>query len=91
MERKASDFQRIITEDESWFFLYYLRGSIWAVSRDELPQRIKQKTDTEKCLVSVLWSVNGIYSLLDVPKGTTYNTEFFTNAVMSDLIENVRS
>jgi hypothetical protein len=42
-------------------------------------------------LISILWSVNGIHSLLDVPKETTYNTRFFTDAVMPGLIENVRS
>jgi hypothetical protein len=36
-------------------------------------------------------SVNGIQSLLDVPKGTAYNIVFFTDAVMPSFIENVRS
>jgi hypothetical protein len=30
-----------------------------------------KKIDTEKDLISVLWSVNGIYSLIDVPKRMT--------------------
>jgi hypothetical protein len=64
---------------------------IWAVSRVELPQRIKQKIHGEKGLGSILWLVNGIQSLLVVTKGTTYNTAFFTDAVMSSLIESVRS
>jgi hypothetical protein len=54
-----------------WFFLYP-RDSVWAALRDELPQRIKQKTDMEKCLASILSSVDGIGSLLNVPKGTTH-------------------
>jgi hypothetical protein len=33
-------FQNFITGDESWFFLYYPRDSIWAQSRDEVPERI---------------------------------------------------
>jgi hypothetical protein len=59
--------------------------------RDELPQRIKQKIDTEKCLVSILWLVNGIHTLLNVQKWTAYNTVFFTDAVTPSLIENFRS
>jgi hypothetical protein len=43
MEQKASGFQRIITGDELWFFFYYLCDSVLATSRDERPQRIKQK------------------------------------------------
>jgi hypothetical protein len=47
MEQKASGFQRIITGDEPWFFLYYPRDSVWAASHDELPQRIKQGIERE--------------------------------------------
>jgi hypothetical protein len=49
------------------------------------------KIDMEKCLLSIVWSVNGIYSLLDVPKGTVYNTVFYIDAIMPILIENARS
>jgi hypothetical protein len=55
MEQKASGFQRIIIADESKFFLDYPRDSVWATSGNEVPQRIKQKIDAEKCLVSLLW------------------------------------
>jgi hypothetical protein len=50
---------------------------------------MKQKIDTEKCLISVIWSVNGIHSLLDISKETTYNTTFFCDAVFLDLLENM--
>jgi hypothetical protein len=53
MEQKVSGFQRIITGDESWFFLCYPRDSVWVASHDELPHRIEQKIGTEKCLVSI--------------------------------------
>jgi hypothetical protein len=91
MKEKASNFQGIITGDESRFFFDSPRDSVWAALRDELLQPIKQKIETENCPVSILWSVNGIRSPLDVPKGTTYNTAFFTDAVMLSLTENVRS
>jgi hypothetical protein len=34
-------------------------------------------------------SVNGIHNLLDVLKGTTYNSTFFCNVVVPDLLENL--
>jgi hypothetical protein len=43
MQQKASDFQWIITGDESWFFLCCPRDSVWVASRDEFPQHIKHK------------------------------------------------
>jgi hypothetical protein len=69
MEQKARGFQRMSIGDEVWFLFHYSRDSVWAASPDELPQRIKQKIDMEKCLVSNLWSLNGIHSFLNVPQG----------------------
>jgi ABC-type branched-subunit amino acid transport system substrate-binding protein len=42
--------------------------------------------DTEKCFISVLWSVNGIQSLIDVPKGMTFHADFFCQAVVPNVI-----
>jgi hypothetical protein len=70
---RRTRFQNVITGDEFWFFLSYPRDSIWAQSRDEVPERISQKIDSEKSLISVLWSVNGMHSLEDVPTGTTHD------------------
>jgi hypothetical protein len=46
-QNKATLFQGVITGDESWFFLDYPRDSMWAPSRGDLPDRIKQKIDPE--------------------------------------------
>jgi hypothetical protein len=91
MRQKATGFQQIITGNKSWFFFYHPRDSVRVTSRDELPQRIKQRIDTEECLVSIHWSVNGIHSFLNVPKGITYNTTFFIDFGLPSLIENFRS
>jgi hypothetical protein len=48
LKQRASSFQWIIIGNDACFFLYCPRDSIWAVSRDEFPQRTKQKSDTEK-------------------------------------------
>jgi hypothetical protein len=39
---------------------------------------IKQTIDLEKCLVSVVWLVNGIHSLLDVLEGIASHSTFFS-------------
>jgi transposase len=51
---QQNNFDHVITGDESWFFIHYPNESVWAGSRDEVPVRIKQTIDTEKCLISVL-------------------------------------
>jgi histone-lysine N-methyltransferase SETMAR len=91
IEQKASRFHRIIIVDDSWFDFYFPRGSAGPSLRDELPQRIMQKIDVGKCLVSILLLVDRTHSFLDVLKGTTYNITFFTDAIVSSSIENARS
>jgi hypothetical protein len=47
-------FAQIITCDEFWFYFEYLYQLVWAQSRNNIPEKIKQRIDTEKCLVSVI-------------------------------------
>jgi hypothetical protein len=82
-------FQSVITGDQSWFFICYFHDSIWASSRDEVPERVSQKIDTEKCLISLLWSVSGIHSLVDVPKGNTYHSTFFCDPVVPSMFDGI--
>jgi hypothetical protein len=90
-QAKHDDFRRIMTEGESRFFLFYPRDSAWAKSRCELPSSTKQEFDIEKCLVSVLWSVNMIHSLLDVPRCMIFNTPFFCEQVLARLADEMIS
>jgi hypothetical protein len=40
-ENQKTDFANIIAGDESWFYFEYPHQSVWAPSRDEVPERIK--------------------------------------------------
>jgi hypothetical protein len=81
----------IMKGDESWFFFDYPHDSAWDGYRDQLPVRIKPEIEAEKCLISVIWSANGINSLVDVPKGELYNSSFFRDVVVPSLIDNICS
>jgi hypothetical protein len=54
-----------------------------------VPESVSQKIDTEKCLISLLWSANGIRSLVDVPKGGTCNSAFFCDTVVPNLFDGI--
>jgi hypothetical protein len=69
-EAESTGFDRVITGDESWFYLLYPHESAWVASRHQLPENVSQKIDTEKCLTSVLWSINGIHGWLTSRKGS---------------------
>jgi hypothetical protein len=63
-----NEFDHVIMGDESRYYFESPHAEMWAPSRDEVPERIKQGSDTEKCLMSIILSVNKIHSPLDVPK-----------------------
>jgi hypothetical protein len=85
------DFEYVLTGDESWFYSYDPPDTARAASRDELPERIKRKIDTENCLISVLWSDNRIHYLIDVTPGMKYHSLFSSDVDMSGLIQNITS
>jgi hypothetical protein len=53
-QQQPMDFEYDIIRDEFWFYLYNRPEAAWTVSRYDLPERIKRKIDTGKCLISVL-------------------------------------
>jgi hypothetical protein len=58
----------------------------------DCPSSLNQtKAHREKCLISIPWSVKGIYSGFHVPNGTVDNTTLFTDVVIPGPIENMTS
>jgi hypothetical protein len=88
---QQNNFDHVITGDESWLFIHYPNESVWAGSGDEVSVRIKQTIDTEKSLISVLWSANGIHSLVEIPKGESCNSSFFCSVIVPSLVEDICS
>jgi hypothetical protein len=54
-----------------------------------VPEIPKQKLESEKCFILIIWGRTTIKSLFHVPKGTKYNTTFFVESVVPDLVEHV--
>jgi hypothetical protein len=78
-----------LTGEESWFSFEYFHHLYWAANPDDVPEIPKQKIQFEKCLIWILWRSTGIKSLLYVPKGMKYNTTFFVESVVPDLVKHV--
>jgi hypothetical protein len=65
--------------------------SAWAQSQTKLPETVKQKSNAEKCLILVLWPFNRVHSLTDVLKGTAYNSAFFFDVIVPNLVADIQS
>jgi hypothetical protein len=83
MKHKPAGFKWVVPGDGSWFVLYRpVAPPGW---HHLITFFIESKNDAENGLILILWSLDGIHSLLDVPKGTTHSTTLFTNVVMPGL------
>jgi hypothetical protein len=86
---RETNFDNLLTGDESWFYYEYPHDSAWAASRATLPTRTARKIGSKKCLISIIWSTSGIHSLLVLPAGVRYDAEFFCASVLSDVEKNL--
>jgi hypothetical protein len=69
---QATDFVNFLSEDESWFLLEHPHYGIETESRDEVREILMTKIGTEKCMISIIWSISGIHSLLALTKDMKY-------------------
>jgi hypothetical protein len=57
MER--NNLRDLVTGGESWFTLEFQHSAKWSVSRDEMPQKVRQQIDTMKFMLTLMWDVDG--------------------------------
>jgi hypothetical protein len=67
------------------FGVFPLWHGVWAASRDKIPETPITKIDTEKCMISIIWSISGIHSLLALIKEMKYNSQYFCQHVIPDI------
>jgi transposase len=65
----------------------YFHCSGWAANPDDVPEIPKQNIQSEKYLISIISGSTRIKSMCHVPKGMKYNTTFFVESVVPDLVE----
>jgi hypothetical protein len=58
-EQEPTNFARIFTGDESWFFLEYFWNRVWRLGEENTPERVSQKLNIEKHTLTIFWSTMG--------------------------------
>jgi hypothetical protein len=48
---EKQEFQRFVTEDDSWFTLEFHHSMKWSVSREDIPQKTNQQVGTQKLML----------------------------------------
>jgi hypothetical protein len=53
--QEPMNFTRVVTGDESWFFLEYSRNRVWRLGDENASERVSQKISSEKHMLTVFW------------------------------------
>jgi len=83
-------FQRIITGDESWFYIDYSPTRIWSLSPDNLPQNVSHAIQSQKFMLTVFWGISGPVLIKWLKPGEKFNTTYFINDVIAEMFEVLR-
>jgi hypothetical protein len=84
-QARETNVGNLLTGDDSWFDCDHSQDSAWAPSRDPLPTLASKKSESKKCLTSLIWSPSGIHSFLALLSRVRYNTEFFCTFVLPNI------
>jgi biotin operon repressor len=58
---EKNKIQRFVNGGESWFTLEFHHFTKWSVSRDDVPQKVKQQIGTQKFMLTVIWGIDGFH------------------------------
>jgi transposase len=82
---EASDFQHIVTGDESWMLYSYPYDGMWLSLSDKRPEVPKPYIATAKSMLIIFWGVKVTPVLSIVEKGQTVTAEYFIHNVLEQL------
>jgi hypothetical protein len=83
---EKNEFQRFVTAGESWFTLEFRHSTKWSVSRDDIPQKVKQQIGTRKFVLTVVWGIDGFYVIELTTKQHNYIAQYFCSDILESLL-----
>jgi hypothetical protein len=88
-DTEKASFHNLVTGDGSWFTLEFQHSTKWCMFRDDVPQRPRQRIETAKLMLTVMWGIDGFHvvDLMITPR--TSNSQYFVENVMAPLVSNV--
>lgn len=80
----------VLTGDETFLYWKNPRNSMWLQSDLSPPSRERKSIGAKKLMISVIWSSSGMKSIVMLPRGQSFNKEFFMDTVLADLLETIK-
>jgi hypothetical protein len=88
---EGNAFRNSLTGDESWFTLEYQHSEKWKwkVSRDVMPESVKQQIGTKEFVLTVICGVDGSHVVDLMTSQCCFRAEYFVSTVMASMIAKV--
>jgi histone-lysine N-methyltransferase SETMAR len=83
---EKNKFQRFVTGDENWFTLEFHHSTKWSLSRDDVPQKVKQQIRTPKFMLTLVWGIDGFHVVGLMTEQHSYNTQSFLSYILEPLL-----
>jgi hypothetical protein len=88
LEKAASqNWRRIVTGDESWFYLSQLPSRMWSLARDNVATNVRNDFQSQKIMFTIMWNPHRFYVVNRLPENTTMNSTYYTSNILQPLYD----
>ena len=82
---KHNNYIYFVTGDESWFEYSYYPSQQWIPIGSQPQTRPNKVLTDKKIMLTVFWNPSGIKVINFLPKGETFNSEYYANNIIKEL------
>ena len=84
-EEKKTNYNFIITGDESWFYLSSDYERQWIPFDQKPSKRARKMIGSKKFMFTIFWNPNGFLIVKVLPKDVTFNEDYFINEILEPI------
>jgi histone-lysine N-methyltransferase SETMAR len=86
---QKSNFGKVVTGDESWFYLETGHSAQWSVSRDNVATKTKPMIGTPKFMWTVMWGIKVFHVVDLMTSQSQFNSQYFVEHIMMPLVQEI--
>jgi hypothetical protein len=85
--RQKNSLRKVVTGDESWFYLETGHSAQWSVCRDDVASKTKPTISTPKFMLTLMWRIKGFHVADLTTSQNQFNSQYFVEQVMVPLVQ----
>lgn len=90
LTESKTDYNHLITGDQSWFYLSYEPKRKWSLTKDEVPVRVSKAIHTKKVMLTIMFTKNKLLLIDLLPQGQSFNSDYFILNVLTPTLMEFR-